>query len=93
MLPSYHGIHVAPLQADHERINWMVPTHRSDRIRVRRHTCDCKATIYELCHAGGVLFIRRTIRRDEGNRVHETERLITVRMEDLWTRLILGQAR
>jgi hypothetical protein len=68
-------------------------TRRSDRVRVRRHTCDCKETIYELCHAGGLMFIRRTVRELGGPVAHETERLITVRMEDLWMRLILGQAR
>ncbi|GAA1271692.1 hypothetical protein Psi02_52010 [Planotetraspora silvatica] len=91
--PPYHGIHVAPLQREHERIKWMRDTRRSDRVRVRRHTCDCKETIYELCHAGGLLFIRRTVREPGGPVAHETERLITVRMEDLWMRLILGQAR
>jgi hypothetical protein len=92
-IPSYHGIHVAPLQSEHVRIAWHHPTRRSDRARVRRHTCDCKATIYELCHSGGLLYIRRTVRDMEGYVIRETERLITVRMEDLWNKLILGQAR
>ncbi|WP_204074529.1 hypothetical protein [Planotetraspora phitsanulokensis] len=71
----------------------MKDTRRSDRVRVRKHTCDCMATIYELCYAGGLLFIRRTIRELDSRVAHETDRLITVRMEDLWMRLILGQAR
>jgi hypothetical protein len=77
----------------HETINWLPPVRRSERVRVRRHTCECRATIYELCHSGGLMFIRRTTRSDQTSTIHETERLITVRMEDLWTRLIVGQAR
>ncbi|GAA4564791.1 hypothetical protein [Planotetraspora kaengkrachanensis] len=89
----YHGIHVAPLQPEHVKIRWLKDTRRCDHVRVRRHTCDCKSTIYELCHAGGLMFIRRTIREGDAQIAHETERLITARMEDLWMRLILGQAR
>lgn len=91
--PPYHGIHVAPIQMGHQKINWLKPTARSDRVRVRLHTCECKATIYELCHSGGLVFIRRTIRGPDGSDVHETERLIWVRMEVLWNRLLLGEAR
>ncbi|MCC5575125.1 hypothetical protein IMZ11_05655 [Microtetraspora sp. AC03309] len=89
----YHGVHVAPLQKMHEKINWLVPVQRSDRVRVRRHTCECKATIYELCHSGGLVFIRRTVRGPDGSRVHESERLVTARMEILWLRLLIGEVR
>lgn len=91
--PPYHGIHVAPVRMGHEKIGWLEPTSRSDRVRVRRHTCECKATIFELCHSGGLMFIRRTIRGPECLAIHETERLIAVRMEALWHRLLLGEAR
>ncbi|WP_244312780.1 hypothetical protein [Microbispora hainanensis] len=68
----------------------MKPTNRSDRVRVRRHTCECKPTIYELCSAGGVFFIRRTI-RGKNVEIRETERLVAARMEDLWVRLLSGE--
>ncbi|WP_067178677.1 hypothetical protein [Microtetraspora niveoalba] len=89
----YHGVHVAPLQKGHEKIRWLPPAQRSDRVRVRRHTCECKATIYELCHSGGLMFIRRTVRGPDGAHVHESDRLVTARMEVLWLRLLLGEAR
>ncbi|MFF4773477.1 hypothetical protein ACFY05_11525 [Microtetraspora fusca] len=89
----YHGVHVAPAQKGHEKIRWLAPAQRSDRVRVRRHTCECKATIYELCHSGGLLFIRRTVRGPDGARVHESDRLVTAKMEALWLMLLLGEAR
>lgn len=90
--PPYHGIHVGPAWEDHESITWLKPTPRSDRVRVRRHTCECKPTIYELCQAGGLLFVRRT-EREPAVKVRETERLITVRIVPLWTKLLTGEAR
>ncbi len=93
-LPApYHGMHVAAVQAGHEKVRWYAPVPRSDRIRVREHTCDCKATIYELCCSGGLLFVRRTVRGPNGPVTHESERLITARAESLWRGILLGQAR
>ncbi|GES15221.1 hypothetical protein Amac_088180 [Acrocarpospora macrocephala] len=88
-----HGLHVAPAQAGCEVLLWLVPVARADRTRVRQHTCECRATIYELCQAGGLRFIRRTVRGPDGQRVHETERLVAARAERVWLRLLLGQAR
>ncbi|WP_244302048.1 MULTISPECIES: hypothetical protein [Microbispora] len=59
---------------------------------MRRHTCECRPTIYELCQAGGLLFVRRTEREGEV-KVHETERLVSARIEPLWTKLLTGEAR
>ncbi|MBX6383922.1 MAG: hypothetical protein IRZ07_13260 [Microbispora sp.] len=89
--PPYHGIHAGPPIDGYKKINWMKPTNRSDRVRVRLHTCECKATIYELCSAGGLMFIRRT-KRGKKLEIHETERLIAARMEKLWARLLSGEA-
>ncbi len=93
MLMEYHGIHVAPLQAKHERLDWRMPAARAARVRVRLHTCECKATLYELCQGGGLMFVRRTVRRSDGPVVHETEWLRTALMERLWQRILLGEAR
>ncbi|MEU6408586.1 hypothetical protein [Microbispora sp. NPDC046933] len=70
----------------------MKPTNRSDRVRVHRHTCECKATIYELCSAGGLWFIRRT-KRGKKMEIRETERLVAARMKGLWVRLLSGEVR
>ncbi|MBB4939027.1 hypothetical protein FHR32_003332 [Streptosporangium album] len=47
---------------------------------------------YELCQAGGLLFIRRTYRSD-AVLMHESEWLRTADGERLWLRVLLGQAR
>ncbi len=60
-------------------------------MRVHRHTCECKATIYELCSAGGLMFIRRT-KRGVKVEVRESERLVSARMRLLWLRLLSGEA-
>ncbi|GIH24262.1 hypothetical protein Aph01nite_25720 [Acrocarpospora phusangensis] len=88
-----HGLHVAPAQPGCEALLWLPPVPRTDRTRVRQHTCECRATIYELCQAGGLRFIRRTVRGPDGSRIHETERVVTARAEQVWLRLLLGQAR
>ena len=90
--PPYHGIHLGPARDGHEGIEWLRATNRSDRVRVRRHTCECKATIYELCGAGGLSFNRRTT-RGAAMEIHETERLVSARIEGLWVRLLSGEVR
>ncbi|WP_214106398.1 hypothetical protein [Acrocarpospora catenulata] len=92
-LSDGHGLHVAPAQPNCERLRWLPAVSRTDRTRVRAHTCECRTTIYEFCQAGGLRFVRRTVRAADGNRVHETERLIAARAERVWQRLLLGLAR
>jgi hypothetical protein len=89
----FHGLHVAAVRAKHEKIKWLDPTPRSDRLRVRMHTCECHATIYELCSSGGLQFIRRSTRGPSSVTVHESERLIAARADDLWLRLLVGEFR
>ncbi|MEV0971040.1 hypothetical protein [Microtetraspora glauca] len=91
--PPFHGVHVAPLQRERDEIHWLQPTPRCTRVRVHEHTCECKATIYELCQAGGLTFIRRTVRGPDGPVVHEGPWLIAAKAERLWQHLLLGQAR
>ncbi|MGK5551701.1 hypothetical protein ACSNOI_08805 [Actinomadura kijaniata] len=57
------------------------------------HTCECLATVYELCAVGGNYFIRRTVRGPDGDQVHETSRTRQRRAEELWFRLLRGRAR
>ncbi|GIH72829.1 hypothetical protein Mth01_50820 [Sphaerimonospora thailandensis] len=94
MLPKpFHGPHVAPLRAVHEKVVWRKPTARCARVRVRSHTCECRSVIYELCSAGGLMFIRRTARMSKGMDVRETEWLLTAKAAVPWQRLLVGQAR
>ncbi|GLW10089.1 hypothetical protein Misp01_52180 [Microtetraspora sp. NBRC 13810] len=85
------ALHVAPLQRDYERLTWQEATPRADRIRVREHTCSCRNISYELCQAGGLVFVRRIYRSDSVV-VHETDWLQVGDAERLWMRILLGQA-
>ncbi|MER5321193.1 hypothetical protein [Streptosporangium roseum] len=89
----HHGHHVAPLQAAHEAIDWRPEVPRGDRVRVKEHTCDCRATFYELCRAGGLMFVRRTHRLRGAVTVHESPWALSKEVEALWLRLLIGSAR
>ncbi|WP_203863579.1 hypothetical protein [Planobispora rosea] len=91
--PGFHGIHAAPLTTTYERIRWVVPVPRTDRIRVRSHTCICREIQFELCEAGGLAFIRRLAPLRGRDVVHETEWTVTTRAVRLWESLLRGQAR
>ncbi|WP_433501697.1 hypothetical protein ACQP1K_29100 (plasmid) [Sphaerimonospora sp. CA-214678] len=73
-------------------VRWLKPQPRCPRIRVKEHTCECRARIYELCQAGGLFFIRRTDRGRNGQKVMETEWLPSARMRELWHKIITGHA-
>ncbi|WP_433517819.1 hypothetical protein ACQP2T_21105 [Nonomuraea sp. CA-143628] len=90
---EFHGVHLAPLGAIHKQIEWDLPTSRTARVRVRRHTCCCGNVQFELCEAGGLMFIRRLeSSHDGGVVVHETERVRTAQAVHLWDLLLRGQA-
>lgn len=89
---TYHSIHVAPLQSQHELVAWRTEAPRADRVRVREHTCPCRRITYEFCLAGGLAFVRRTYRHD-GVAIHESAWMRTREVEHLWLRILLGQAR
>ena len=93
---AYHGIHAAPGFPDlpgFKRVEWFPPEPRTDRIRVRVHTCECAPIVYELCSAAGLFFIRRTDRTTSPTRIAESEWKILPRIEGLWLRILAGQAR
>ncbi|WP_055481327.1 hypothetical protein [Sphaerimonospora mesophila] len=93
--PSCLGLHLPPEQPDCVRLRWMPDTRRTTYARVVEHTCDgCRAVSYELCAAGGLMFICRTDRTRSGKpEVRETERLITNRAREMWRDLLFGFAR
>ncbi|WP_433500311.1 hypothetical protein ACQP1K_08440 [Sphaerimonospora sp. CA-214678] len=73
----------------------MPDTGRTMYARVVEHTCDdCVPVSYELCAAGGLMFIRWTDRTGGGKPVvRETERLISSRAREMWRDLLLGLVR
>ncbi|WP_433499152.1 hypothetical protein ACQP1K_01990 [Sphaerimonospora sp. CA-214678] len=88
----YHGIHAAVAQPDAVTVRWLKPQHRCPRTRVKEHTCECRARIYELCQAGALFFVRRTDRTPKGQRVMETEWSPFAQMRELWHNIITGRA-
>ncbi|GGO74012.1 hypothetical protein GCM10012289_45680 [Nonomuraea cavernae] len=89
LLEEYHGLHVAPVQEGHERIAWATPTARCVRVRVREHTCSGCAPCYEFCVAGGLAFIRRSVK----GVIHETVWTTTAEAERVWAAMLRGEAR
>lgn len=82
-----HGIHAADPASDAEAIEW-IPVHMPlERGRVREHTCRCRAVTYELCSAGSWW-----IRRYDGRRVVESGHVAASRAQELWGRLLRGEA-
>ncbi len=76
-MTEFHGIHPKPLREGYVPIDWSGLTPRCESVRVRAHTCDCVLTTYELCSAGGLAHIRRTVRSAKSARTSESPRLRT----------------
>lgn len=85
--------HVAMAQRDHVRLDWREPHRALERVRSRRWTCACRATVYELCEGGGQAFIRRTLQLETGHQIHETHRWSIAEARAAWTELLSGRAR
>lgn len=92
-LPDFHGLHLGVRRADAERVEWCDPVPRFDRVRVLRHTCECRARVYEFCAAGGLAWVRRTDRLAAGPTVKESHPGSYGEVEKLWERLLTGEAR
>ncbi|MFD1935110.1 hypothetical protein ACFSKW_26910 [Nonomuraea mangrovi] len=93
ILEAFHGTHTAAVRAGYRAIDWSLPALRCDRVRVRAHTCECGEVLFEFCLAGGLSFIRRTVRHGEGVVVHESDWFVTRVVERLWEQLLRGEAR
>lgn len=71
-MTGYHGPHAASRQPDAEVVVWHTPDTFVERVRVVRHTCECRARIYELCAAGGLAWVRVTDRLGRSAAVKES---------------------
>ncbi|TDE60377.1 hypothetical protein E1295_00630 [Nonomuraea mesophila] len=71
-LSDFHGPHIGPYRADAELVDWRNPHPRFERVRIMRHTCDCRARVLELCTASGLAWVRRTDRMGAGSLVRES---------------------
>ncbi|WP_113705657.1 hypothetical protein [Nonomuraea lactucae] len=92
-LVPFHGIHPIAACAGCGRVSWFESLPRAERVRVRAHTCECLATTYELCAAGGLFFVRRTDRGYATPEVMESTWMTMRETEVLWLRLVNGLAR
>lgn len=90
---GYHGRHVRERRRDCESIHWQRRRPPLTRTRVLTHTCECRATIYELCARGGAYFIRRTTRGPRGIEVDESPHVIAREAGELWSKPLSGRAR
>ncbi|GAA2881518.1 hypothetical protein HD593_000496 [Nonomuraea rubra] len=88
---DWHGSHPVPFEDGYQRLAWRAPRGRTRRVRVRDHTCECMSVIYELCQAGGLMFIQRTVRSDGGEERHETAWLACAQAKRLWGLLLDGR--
>ncbi|MFC4015987.1 hypothetical protein ACFOY2_52860 [Nonomuraea purpurea] len=68
---DYHGRHMPMVSKEPEGMKWTPGVFRGEKVRVRDHTCECSSVVYELCLAGGIMFIRRTRKGDDEDIVHE----------------------
>ncbi|MET8008101.1 hypothetical protein [Nonomuraea glycinis] len=83
---------MAAAQAQTELVEWEPSLPRTNRVRVRTHTCVCESPIYELCAAGGLGFVRRST-GESPVVTAETAWLPARAAEDLWWRILSGHAR
>jgi len=88
-----HGRHVAAASRTSVSIEWGQEGFRTQRTRVRDHTCNCRSVFYELCQAGGQRYIRRTTRKGGRVVVEESVRMNASQMDALWSLLLQGDAR
>jgi hypothetical protein len=88
-----HSRHVAPLRKKHVVIEWSDPAPCRSAIRVRNSTCECMATVYELCSGAGLVHLRRMVRTPDGLRVSASPWLRPAEAEQLWEDLLRGRAR
>jgi len=91
IVDACHSHHATAPCPDAERIDWGTPTRRTQHVRVRDHTCDCRRPTYELCTAAGLWFVRRS--SANGTVVTSESPWLSARAaEHLWGQILYGQA-
>lgn len=90
-LPDFHGPHVSP-KSDAEPVDWRQPVRRFAQVRVLRHTCECAPCVYEFCTAGGLAWVRKTSRLGSSRSVLESHPDLIPKAEELWEKIMNGQA-
>ncbi len=85
--------HVAAMRRGSGRLRWYAVDPYARRVRVVDWTCACRATVYELCVAGGRAFVRRTVQGEPVAQVHETDWASLGQTREIWGALLAGYVR
>lgn len=72
-------------------IEWSVALPRAERIRVRAFTNGPGDVWYELCAAGGLMFVRRFTRRGGRTIVHESTWTQAREAHELWASIVANE--
>ena len=88
----HHGDHLSAQVTEVESVRWERSLPRADRVRVRAFTCACRSPVFELCTAGGLWFVRR-FTDENPTAPMESEWMSAKAGNDLWLRILSGQAR
>jgi hypothetical protein len=92
-MAEFHSDHPEPLRKGFVIIDWSESVPRCGSVRVRRYTCACVTPSYELCSAGGLVHVRRTVRSGEDAWVSESPWMRAAEGVRLWESLLDGRAR
>lgn len=90
---DFHGLHASLPRLEATAVQWSPVQKRTDRVRVRVHTCECQPVLFEQCMAGGLAFVRRHDRSVWPASVVESPWTIAREAEALWLQLMRGEAR
>ncbi|WP_157248842.1 hypothetical protein [Nonomuraea typhae] len=85
--------HVTAVRRGSGRLRWNVVDPYGRPVRVIEWTCACRATVYELCLAGGRAFIRRTVQGEPVAKTHETDWASLRQTREIWGALLAGYVR
>jgi hypothetical protein len=85
--------HVSVMRRDCGRLRWYAVNSGRFRVRVVVWTCPCRATVYELCEAGGRAFIRRTVQAEPVATACETAWEPPWEAWENWAALLSGRVR
>ncbi|MFC4062389.1 hypothetical protein ACFOWE_29160 [Planomonospora corallina] len=87
------SLHLPPARDGHQALDWY-GSARFGRVRVVAWTCHAhRVAFYELCEAGGLSFIRRTVDQNGRRVVAYSDAWPCRKGREMWTALVCGLVR